>query len=224
MDAVKVNPPKVGRQLSVDHRKVTERLFPKKTIKADDPNSLEGKVDLARVRDARRALRRKYAVRNNVDAIFSKYDGGKKGYIDMYDLIRQTKHIGLGVSEDEALVLIKSAKLEDGSAELQLNMDEYANLLFNQDDRLGVSTKDLRPASMLPKPDSKASITSFGGRTEESLDPEPKGLHDDNYIVLDKKKVPTNALDSIEKKLVRTNRRICGKFSGADNFNEELKK
>ena len=88
LDAEKDNKPKVGRAATSDHRSVYDRLFPKKTVSAVDPNSLEGKIDLARVRDARRALRRKYAVRNNVDAIFDKYDGGKKGFIDMYDLIR----------------------------------------------------------------------------------------------------------------------------------------
>ena len=104
---------KSHRQRTFDHKTVTDRLFPQKVIKVDDPNTLEDKVDLGRVRDARRALRRRYAARNNIDAIFEKYDAGAKGFIDAHDLARQAKQIGLGISTDEAQVLIQSAKLED---------------------------------------------------------------------------------------------------------------
>ena len=95
-----------GRERTFDHRTVTERLFPQKTIKVNDPTNLEDKVDLTRVRDARRALRRRYSARNNIDAIFDKYDNGKKGFIDAHDISRQAKHLGLGISEDECQVLI----------------------------------------------------------------------------------------------------------------------
>ena len=79
---------KSQRHRTFDHKTVTDRLFPQKTIKEDDPNTLENKVDLGRVRDARRALRRRYAARNNIDAIFEKYDYGAKGFIDAHDLAR----------------------------------------------------------------------------------------------------------------------------------------
>ena len=95
-----------GRERTFDHRTVTERLFPQKTIKVNDPTNLEDKVDLTRVRDARRALRRRYSARNNIDAIFDKYDNGKKGFIDAHDISRQAKHLGLGISKDECQVLI----------------------------------------------------------------------------------------------------------------------
>jgi len=49
-------------------------------------SSLEDKIDIERIRAARKALRRKYATRNTVDKIFEKYDSGSKGYIDAQDL------------------------------------------------------------------------------------------------------------------------------------------
>jgi Ca2+-binding EF-hand superfamily protein len=54
--------------------------------KEESGDNLNEKVDLTRVRDARRAFRRKYAARNNVDKIFDKYDVGQKGYITADDL------------------------------------------------------------------------------------------------------------------------------------------
>ena len=75
----------VGRQRVPDHQTVTDRLYPKREVQ-EMGDGLEGKVDLTRVRDARRAFRRKYAVRNNIDKIFDKYDLGGKGFITADDL------------------------------------------------------------------------------------------------------------------------------------------
>lgn len=53
----------------------------------DNRDTLENKVDLIRVRDARKALRRNYVDRNTIDKIFKKYDNGCKGYIDVFDIL-----------------------------------------------------------------------------------------------------------------------------------------
>jgi hypothetical protein len=45
-------------------------LFSKKPLVIDNKDNLDNKVDLVRVKDARRALRRKYADRNTIDKIF----------------------------------------------------------------------------------------------------------------------------------------------------------
>jgi Ca2+-binding EF-hand superfamily protein len=41
---------------------------------------------LLRVKDARKAFRRRYASRLNVEKIFDQFDKDKKGYIDAYDM------------------------------------------------------------------------------------------------------------------------------------------
>ena len=48
--------------------------------------------------------------------------------------------------------------------------------------------------------------------TEYSDIPEPKNLHEDDYIVLDNKKVPQNVAELIEKRLVVMNRTLKRKF------------
>jgi len=68
---------------------VSSRLFPKLT----DPNkpfegSLHNKIDLLRVKDARKAFRHKYAERNTIDKVFDRYDHGGKGYIDAKDILK----------------------------------------------------------------------------------------------------------------------------------------
>lgn len=90
---------------------VKNRLYPCQDRKPIEPDeSLADKVDLLRVRDARKALRRKYACKNTVDTVFSKYDVGTKGFIDPRDLQNQAKECGFTITVDEAQVLIQSAK------------------------------------------------------------------------------------------------------------------
>ena len=79
---------------------------------------------------------------------------------------RQAKQIGVGISLDEAQVLIQSAKLEDENpSDVKLSIEEYANLIFSQEDKLKVSLKALTPNAQLPAPDSKRSQFSLGQRT-----------------------------------------------------------
>ena len=79
-----------GRVITVDQN-VGERLFGLSRKKAastlvKDDNTLEGKIDLDRVRSIRQALRIRYAARTNIDQLFNEYDVGQKGYVDALDL------------------------------------------------------------------------------------------------------------------------------------------
>jgi Ca2+-binding EF-hand superfamily protein len=44
---------------------------------------------MVKIRDARKAFRRRYASRTNLDTIFSQYDNDKKGYITAQNLFDQ---------------------------------------------------------------------------------------------------------------------------------------
>ena len=48
--------------------------------------TLEEAVDLNQIRDIRRALRRKYASRSNLDRIFTQWDSDNKGTISAQDI------------------------------------------------------------------------------------------------------------------------------------------
>ena len=56
-------------------------------------------------------------------------------------------------------------------------------------------------------PESKAMSTVTG--LSDLVDAqEPKSIFEENYIVLDQKKVPQNTIESIEKKMVKINRKL----------------
>ena len=72
-------------------------------------DTLEGQVDLNKVKEVRRMIRRRYANRKKIQKIFSHWDQDKKGYINLKDVVKMTANLGLKVNFDEARVLIASA-------------------------------------------------------------------------------------------------------------------
>jgi hypothetical protein len=50
-----------------------------------------------------------------------------------------------------------------------------------------------------------------------------KNVFNDDYTVVNGRQVPQNQAESIEKKLVKMNRVLQGKFSGKDAFEKALK-
>jgi Ca2+-binding EF-hand superfamily protein len=71
-------------------------------VRMKNSETLEGKVDLAKVKDIRRALRRRYATRTNFQKIFSQWDNESKGHIEVKDIHRMMNNMGLKVNLDEA--------------------------------------------------------------------------------------------------------------------------
>ena len=71
--------------------------------------TLEGRVDLAKVKDLRRALRRRYATRSNFQKIFTQWDKEGKGHLEVEEIHHMMNKMGLKVNLDEAQVLLISA-------------------------------------------------------------------------------------------------------------------
>jgi len=57
------------------------------------------------VRDIRKALRRKYASRSNIDRIFSQWDKSNQGVVTAEDLCAGLNKIGIRASLEEAMAL-----------------------------------------------------------------------------------------------------------------------
>ena len=185
--------------------------------------TLADTVDILRVKDARKGFRRKYADRNTIDKIFARYDTGAKGFIDAGDIYKQGKAIGVTITLDEAQVLVQSAKGVENKEETNLSVEEYANFLFATSEDINVNLKKLQPMGEDKVPLSKQSIRSLQP-TEMSDFLEPPGIYDDDYTVLDQKKVPQNVIESIESRLIKMNRKLKRQFASQAAFDDMLKK
>ena len=71
-------------------------------------DTLEGKVNIDKVREIRRLIRRRYANRKHIKKIFKLWDLENKGYISIKNVMEMSNRMGLKVNFNEARVLIAS--------------------------------------------------------------------------------------------------------------------
>jgi len=70
-------------------------------------------------------------------------------------------------------------------------------------------------------PASSGSMRS--GMTDAQDYREPRSIFDDDYIVLDQKKVPQNMIEQIETRMVKVNRRLKKQFGDQTEFSKKVK-
>lgn len=104
--------------------------------------TLQGKVDLRKVRDIRRAIRRRYATRKNATNLFHAWDLKQQKKIDTDDILNMVSKMGIKINKDEAYVLLKSA---DINGDNNLNLAEFISLIHSTNEALDVDLQDLAP-------------------------------------------------------------------------------
>ena len=99
-------------------------------------NTMKDKIDLEKVREIRRAIRRRYGNRGNIQKIFNLWDEDHHGVITAKNVYNMVNKLGLNINFDEARVLIASADKDESS---DLKLDEFLDLIYNKDDILNVN-------------------------------------------------------------------------------------
>lgn len=115
-------------------------------VKVKNKETLEGKVDIQKAKEIRRAIRRRYGNRTNFHKIFNQWDRKRKGYIDVADLHYMISRMGINVNTQEAQVLLAS---HDHNGNRRLYMDEFMNLIFSTDDNMNVDLSKIPYRSSL---------------------------------------------------------------------------
>ena len=99
-------------------------------------DTLKNNVDLEKVREAKRVLRRRYANRKNLYKIFAAWDQDNTKTITVGNIFSMAQNLGLNLNIDESRVLLASANKNSTGA---LQMDEFFDLIYNKDDILNVN-------------------------------------------------------------------------------------
>ena len=110
-------------------------------VKIKNKETLEGKVDIQKVKEIRRAIRRRYGNRSNYHKIFNSWDRHRKGYIDITDVHYMINKLGININAQESKVLMAS---HDLSGNKKLTMDEFMDLIFSTDDNMNVDLSKIR--------------------------------------------------------------------------------
>ena len=102
--------------------------------------TLKDKVDLTKVREVRRTIRRRYANRKNMNKIFKAWDEDNQGRITAKNVFNMTNRLGMNINYDEARVLIASV---DEKKKGNLGLNEFLDLVYNNDDALDIDIENL---------------------------------------------------------------------------------
>ena len=116
----------------VEHKKATQET---QLVHIEQRSNLAGKVDVKKVADIRRTIRRRYANRNDFRKIFNQWDENSIGVLTPEDIHKMVNRIGISINIKEAKVLVASANKSNTGA---LNLNEFMGLIFDQDDKLNV--------------------------------------------------------------------------------------
>lgn len=98
----------------------------------------ESGIDLRKIRDVRRALRRRYIRCKNFNRIFTAWDRESKGRISVQNVYTMLKLMNMPLSKAEANVLLASA---DRTKAGELAPAEFMDMIFNQDNILDLDLK-----------------------------------------------------------------------------------
>lgn len=113
-------------------------------VRLENRRTLEGKVNLKKVRDIRRAIRRRYATRKNIPKLFQAWDRKSKKKLDSDDIVDMVTKIGIKINKNEAQVLLKSADINNDGL---LDIEEFISLIHSDNDVFDVDLKTITDAN-----------------------------------------------------------------------------
>ena len=129
---------------SEENIKLNQELSPinkeKEILNQKENINVEKKVDLNKVKYIRDLLRRRYSVKTdrfNIYRIWNEYSGKEINLIQLHNIINK---IGISINYNETKALIESVN-DRGTNNLNLN--EFTNLIFNDDNTFNVNEEDL---------------------------------------------------------------------------------
>ena len=109
-------------------------------MEAYNKETLEGLVNLEKVKEIRRAIRRRYANRKNFKNIFTAWDEDSQGVLSVKNVYNMVQRLGLNINTYEAQVLVASA---DRNGNGCLSLDEFLDLIFNDNTMLNIDLKKI---------------------------------------------------------------------------------
>ncbi len=116
-------------------------------VKIEAGNTLEGKIDLAKIKEIRLALRRRYASRTNFRKIFKEWDFTGSGEIGVFSGHKMINMLGIPINFNETRALISSSNKRCTES---LNMEEFMHLIFNDNQTLNLDLKNIKCKYLLP--------------------------------------------------------------------------
>lgn len=102
--------------------------------------TLLNQVNMEKVREIKRAIRRRYANRKNIRKIFNMWDEDSNGVVSVKNIYNMCNKMGFNINVPEATVLLATA---DQDRSNDLTLDEFLNLIFIDNDAINLKNANL---------------------------------------------------------------------------------
>jgi Ca2+-binding EF-hand superfamily protein len=102
--------------------------------------TLLNQVNMEKVREIKRAIRRRYANRKNIRKIFNMWDEDSNGVVSVKNVHNMCNKMGFNINIPEATVLLATA---DQDRSNDLTLDEFLNLIFIDNDAINLKNANL---------------------------------------------------------------------------------
>lgn len=117
----------------------TQALHETQLVKVDAKDTLDGLVDVDKVKEIRLSLRRRYAHRGNFIKIFKNWDRTASGRISVQDAHAMINKLALPINFNETRVLFASVTDNE-----YLSIPDFTNLVYNDDLNMQVDLKKIK--------------------------------------------------------------------------------
>lgn len=117
-----------------------ESLHETQLVSVEAEKTLEGKVDIKKLKEIRLVLRRKYGNKTDFRKIFKDWNLSVNGEITVYDAHKMINSFGIPINFNETRALIASSNFRETET---LNLQEFIHLIFNDNPALNVDLSKL---------------------------------------------------------------------------------
>ncbi len=107
-------------------------------VKIEAKETLDGRVDLKKIKEIRFALRRRYANRSNLRKLFKNWDRSSNGHITLYDAHTMINKLAIPINFNETKALIASASNSE-----VLRLDDFVTLIHNENNAFDLDLNKL---------------------------------------------------------------------------------
>lgn len=107
-------------------------------VKTEAKETLDGKVDLTKLKEIRLAIKRRYANRSNMRKLFKMWDRSNNGYINLYDVHYMINKLAIPINFNETKALIASATDSE-----VIRLEDFVSMIHSDNKALNVDLKSI---------------------------------------------------------------------------------
>ena len=127
---------KKEEKLTKEKKRINKNVIQEtQLVRINVPHTMDNIINIKKIKEVREALRRRYGNRKQINKIFQQWARTFPNKITVYDAYKMINSLYIPINYNETKAFIASGS--DFGNEY-LNLEEFSNLIFNEDDKFNV--------------------------------------------------------------------------------------